>query len=566
MTIPWPGDPAKPWNCDERLALLPPTLGGQVISWAQDYLVHHLTEEPWTFTLGQKRFLYLWYALDPGTGRFVYRSAVKRGAKGTGKDPFGAALAWIEACGPCQLDGFDASGRPVGVERGWSKVQVAAYSATQAGELLEVASGMVSAALADDYDVDPGKTRIDTAIGRIELLTASERTMEGTPATAVLLNESHHMTSSNGGHRISRVARRNAGKSPAYVQARVVELTNAHLAGEDSVAEQSFTAWQVQQRPGALRHDILYDSIEAPPDADVYDEPSRMAGLRAAYSDAPWADLERLDGEMLDPRTPVADSIRYYFNGLAAAEDSWVDPQRFDALASPRRVDEGDRIAMFLDCSKSQDATGLVACRLSDGHVFVLGVWQRPHGHRGEDWLAPRTEVDAAVRRAFDRYRVAWFGVDPSPARDDSTEALYWADAIEGWHRDFRRRVAVWATPGAGGSAVLFDMRMSARGAVRRNQAFTDMAMRTAMDIDSDEGRPFTHDGDPALRVHVHNAKRRPNQWGYSLGKVNRDSDRLVDLAVCMVGARLGAKVVLDSGRVRASGPARRRRRGGVLA
>ena len=86
------------------------------------------------------------------------------------------------------------------------------------------------------------------------------------------------------------------------------------------------------------------------------------------------------------------------------------------------------------------------------------------------------------------------------------------------------------------------------------------------MDIDSDEGRPFTHDGDPALRVHVHNAKRRPNQWGYSLGKVNRDSDRLVDLAVCMVGARLGAKVVLDSGRVRASGPARRRRRGGVLA
>lgn len=565
MTIPWPGDPSKPWNCEERLALLPPTLGGQAISWAQSYLVHHLTGQPWAFTTGQKRFLYLWYAVDPATGRFVYRSAVKRGAKGTGKDPFGAALAWIEAVGPCQLDGFDASGLPVGVERGQSKVQIAANSLSQASEVLEVASGMVSDALAADYDVDPGKIRIETAIGRIELLTASEKSTEGAPATAVILNESHHMTESNGGHKISRVARRNVGKSPSYVQARVVELTNAHLAGEDSVAEQSFTAWQAQQRPGAKRHDILYDSIEAPPATDIYDDVSRMRGLRIAYCDAPWADLDRIGDEMLDPRTPVADSIRYYFNGLAAAEDAWVDPKRFDALASPRDVAEGDRVALFLDCSKSEDATGLVGCRLSDGYVFVLGVWQRPHGHRGKDWLAPRDEVDAVVRAAFERYRPVWFGVDPSPSKDDSSEALYWQEVIDGWHRDFRRRLPVWATPGAGGSAVLFDMRMSSRGGVLRNQMFTSMAMRTAMDIDQDEGTPFPHDGHPALRVHVHNARRRPNQWGYSLGKVNRDSNRLVDLAVCMVGARLGAKLALDSGKVTAGGR-RRRRRGGVLA
>ncbi|AYD89679.1 hypothetical protein D5R93_05770 [Actinomyces lilanjuaniae] len=173
--------------------------------------------------------------------------------------------------------------------------------------------------------------------------------------------------------------------------------------------------------------------------------------------------------------------------------------------------------------------------------------------------------MDAAVRRAMGDYRVVWFGVDPSPSRDDSTEALYWGEAIEGWHRDFRRVLPVWATPGAGGSAVLFDMRMSASGGVRRNQAFTDMAMRTALDIDSaEEGTPFPHDGHPALRVHVHNARRRPNQWGYSLGKASRDSDRLVDLAVCMVGARLGAKIALDSGKVAATRP-RRRRKVGVL-
>ncbi|WP_126382419.1 terminase [Actinomyces howellii] len=566
MTLPWPGDPSLPWNHHDRLALLPPTLGPQVIAWAEAYLKHHLTGEPWRFTVGQKRFLYLWYAINPTTGRFIYRSGVKRGAKGTGKDPTASALSWAEACGPVQLDGFDANGQPVGVERGMSKVQIAANSLSQAREVLDVVNGMITDALADDYAVDDGLMRTVTSVGRIELLTASEKSQEGAPATAVFLNESHHMTASSGGHKIAAVARRNVGKSPAYIQARVLELTNAHLSGQDSVAEQSFLAWQAQQRPNAPRRDILYDSIEAPPSSDIFDEESRMRGLRAAYSDAPWADLERISDEMLDTRTPVSDSIRYYFNGLGVAEDAWVSPARFDAMASPRELAEGDKVALFLDCSKSEDATGLVGCRLADGYVFVLGVWQRPHGHRGKDWLAPRQEVDAVVRNAFERYRVAWFGVDPSPARDDSTEALYWGECIDSWHRDLRHKVSVWATPGAGGSAVLFDMRMSARGGVLRNQAFTDMAMRTAMDIDDpEEGSPFPHDGNPALRVHTHNARRRPNKWGYTLGKVNRDSDKLVDLAVCMVGARLGAKIALDSGKVSVGASKRRRRRGGVL-
>ena len=61
-------------------------------------------------------------------------------------------------------------------------------------------------------------------------------------------------------------------------------------------------------------------------------------------------------------------------------------------------------IAMFLDCSKSSDATGLVAARISDGHVVTLGVWQSPRGMRGQTWLVPRHEVDAVVRAAFAQY------------------------------------------------------------------------------------------------------------------------------------------------------------------
>ena len=57
---------------------------------------------------------------------------------------------------------------------------------------------------------------------------------------------------------------------------------------------------------------------------------------------------------------------------------------------------------------------------------------------------------------------------------------------------------------------------------------------------------PFTWDGHAGLRMHAHNAKRRPNQFGFTLGKVTRDSSKLVDLAVCAVGARLGRRLVMN--------------------
>jgi hypothetical protein len=183
--------------------------------------------------------------------------------------------------------------------------------------------------------------------------------------------------------------------------------------------------------------------------------------------------------------------------------------------------------------------------------VITLGFWQRPHGDRGKTWLAPRAEVDAAVRQAADRYQVVWFGVDPSPARDDEDEALYWMPLIDEWHRDpkITKHLVVWATPGVKGHKVLFDMRIKTLGGVERNKMFTAAAGQTAKDIDEDG--TLTHDGDAALRVHTHNARRRPNQWGVSLGKINRGSRKLVDLAVCMVGARMGRRIALNSGKLK---------------
>lgn len=549
MTLPWPAD----------LAELPPSLFPGIMAWCAGQatpltagldgprLRHHLTGKPWVFTLGQRRFLHLWYAVRED-GRWRYRSGVKRGAKGTGKDPLAGAMAIIEAQGPVVLEDWDGP-RPVGRPQGLALVQVGANSEAQAKDVLRVANGMIAPALRLEVGVDDGITRTQFGGGSlIELLTRSEASSEGDPATAILLNETHHMTYSSGGQALAGVARRNVGKSPEG-RARVCEFTNAHMPGEESAAEESFEAWQAQVAGRTRRIDILYDSREAAPHLRMDVEEEAALGIAQAYADAPWVAQERILEEAQDTRVPVADSVRYYHNGLPTNETAWIDPRNFDKLARAHElVEDGETITMFLDCSKSGDATALCAVRVSDGHVFGLGCWQRPHGDRGKGWLAPRPEVDATVRAAFDRYRVAWFGVDPSPARDDETEHAYWADLIDGWHRSFKDAVVLWATPGVKGSSVMWDMRLSVPGGRDRVAQFTAQAGITQGEIDDDGA--LTWDGNPILRQHVHNARLRPNAWGVSIGKQTRDSSNLVDYAVAMVAARLGRRLVLNSGKL----------------
>ncbi|MCG7592395.1 terminase [Mycobacterium sp. PSTR-4-N] len=561
-TLPWPDDP------DERMALAGSSLGPAIIDWSEGRtdepgLIHYQFGTPWRWTRFQRRFLILWYHVD-SDGRFTYRSGIIRGAKGTGKDPMAGAMCNCELLGPVELHDWDErTNRPIGRARGFPLVQVMSNSQEQSKDVLRVANAMWSRDARDFYGLDCGETRtiIKGTGARFEIPPTSEESGEGDPATFVALNETHHMSKSNGGSKVATMARRNVGKSPEYIQARMCEYTNAHRQGSDTEGEAAYRAWQKQQAPGYKGdRDILYHSIEAAPPFDIETAEGRTRGLQQAYLDASWNDIKRKSAEMADARTSVADSIRFYLNGLATEEDAWVEPDYFDALigtAEQQVVADKDQIALFLDCSKSGDATAMMATRLSDMYSFVPfgdAVWERPHGlPQKTPWLAPRAEVDAKARAILERYDVVWFGIDPSPAEDDEKEALYWREVIDGLHRDYREKLPVWATPGETiGNAVLFDMRLSQRGGVARNQMFTENAMLVQRWINEEQkDGPLRHDGHPTLRQHVHNARNRPNEWGTSLSKVTRDSKKHVDLAVCMVGSNMGARIALNSGKLK---------------
>lgn len=550
-SLPWP----------DKLELIPPTLGWAAIEWAEENLIHHLTGKPWRYTKAQKRFLVLWYGVD-NDGEWVYRRGVVRRAKGVGKDPFGATMLHVEAHAPIVFEGFDPQTRqPVGYARKSALVQIAANSEEQGKDVLHVANQMVSKRLKIATGFVGGKTQSATKTGvRYQVLTSSEASAEGDPSDFILINENHHATEANGGHRMGGVVRRNLAKSPGGV-ARSVELTNAFEQGEDSEAERMFTSWQAQVMGKTRERDILYDSCEAPAYLSLHSEEDVHAGVIAAYADAPWINIKRIKADIDDTQTTAAEAIRFYFNQSGDNESHWCSPRAFDARRRDIVVKEKTAIAMFLDCSKNDDATALGACTIDGRHSFHLGGWQKPHGDRGRGWLAPREQVEAAVRLAFQQYHVAWFGIDPSPVKDDDTEALYWRPMIERLHVDFRSRLSLWATPGK--HSVEFDMRMSSPGGPERNRLFTEQSMLCVQEIEGqiepETGAvlampTLTHDGDPFLVSHVHNARRRSNKWGYSLSKVTRDSGKKVDAAVTMVGARLGAALVVQSGKLKKPG------------
>lgn len=536
-------------NDDGKFALPELTLGWQALAWTAEWLQHE-DDTPWRYTAEQARLLLWWYAIDE-VGRFIYRDGVLQRLKGWGKDPFAATLSAIEFVGPCRFSHFDAEGGPVARSNPQAWIQIAAVSKDQTRSTMTIFPSLFTKAALAEFGIDLGKEIIYAESGkrRIEAVTSSPRALEGTRASLVIRNETHHWLQNNEGHEMDRVISRNAVKSKGAA-ARTLSITNAYEPSEDSVAQRAREAYEEQGESLGL----LYDSLEAPPEASLnaHDAPAVIAAVRG---DSVWLDIQNIVNEIGDLRNAPSMSRRWWYNQVVAAEDAWIDPKDFDQCLAGDQVPPlvpGEEVALFLDCSKSDDATGLVACRLSDGLVHVVQMWQRPpKGRPGyEGYTIPRHAVDNAVASAFENYRVCAFFGDPGHLLEDESQERYWDGFFDGWHRAYSKQLEVWAKPGADGHACMWDMTSS-----RRSEQFTAAAERCEQEINE---HVLLHDGDHRLRAHARNCKRYPNKWGVSVWKGHRESQRKIDLAVCMIGARMVRRLVLNN-------PNRKRRRTGKV-
>lgn len=511
------------------------TLGWHALKWCTDYLLQPDGPDagsPWRFTPEQVRIVLRWYEIDD-QGAFRYKQGTVRRLKGWGKDPFLAAISAFEFIGPCRFGGWNADGTPKAIPHGAAWVQICAVSKDQTRNTMRLFPGLFSPAAISDYGIDMGKEIIYSKTnGVIEAVTSSPRALEGGRATFVVMNESHHWIQANGGHDMAMTIAGNVGKSRGG-GARTMEITNAPLPGEMSVAETTWETWSKIQEGKIRDSGLYYDSVESPP-VDMSDPESLRAGIISCRGDATWLDVDWILSTIYSGTMPKSRSQRMFLNQLVTAEDQLISPEDWDLCASPTlTLNDGDKITLGFDGGKSDDATALIAMRVSDRAVFPLGIWEKPDGPEGENWQIDKRTVDGVVRSALARYDVVAFFAD----------VALWESNIDSWSEDYGHSLVVRASTR---SAVGRDMRGGLQELTVANE-------RLMSAVEDGTLKHVGHEGQlgRTLRRHTLNCRRRPNQYGLSFGKAGREASQKVDAYAATLLADLARHRFIESGKDR---------------
>ncbi|QRP60682.1 terminase [Corynebacterium minutissimum] len=510
-----------------------PTLGFQVIAWIYDNLKHvngPRAGKPFQLTPRQALFIVKFYELEPD-GTFKHVNATRRLAKGSGKSPFAAVHAVAELLGPVKFDHFDpeAPGGAVGIPEPAPWVQIIAVSLEQTKNTMKIVRQLMpkDSPLADKYDLDIQKTKIeiDGARGLLEQITSSPESMEGNSPTFAILDETEHWVGERG-VKLFEAVKDNLAK----LGGRFVETCNAWEPNLNSIAERNFEDWCLfHEGKSNAEKPNLYDAKIAPPNT-VFGAPgegeiSLDDALAYVYADASWVNIDTVKAAILTPTASAATSRRKYLNQPSTRSGAWVSHEQWARLIdTERELVEGEDIVMFFDGSKSDDTTALVACCMSDGFVFPIGVWE-PQPIADGKKIIDYQDVNRTVLNVKDKFNVIGFWADMT---------LWQSYVADEWPRHFEDTIRYPVSPSGGYSTMIaFDMRGGNSG---KQIQFAKAVEYTYMEIV--EGR-FSHNGDPVLSQHVTNAVAYPLKKWVSIAKDSGNSPRKIDAAVCMVGARM---------------------------
>ncbi|MFD5069147.1 hypothetical protein ACFWNC_14615 [Streptomyces sp. NPDC058369] len=434
-------------------------------------------------------------------------------------------MAIAEFIGPVRFDGWNAFGLPKAKAVPLPIVQIGATALDQTAQTMDMIRGMLSESPAEaHYNLDIGKSVVQFKTGKpgtIKPKATAGGTNEGNRPTFVVMDECHHWIGTNGGPDFYQVLKRNVEKT-TKMGSRWVSTTNAYNPSQDSVAQ------IIHESEMVTKGYWLYDCLEASIDIeDIRDEEKVKHALIEAYGDADWADIAGLTRTILyDRTTPDSTYCRFYFNQIAESSDGWMyKPEWDDILSDTDPIKQGDQIAIGFDGSIRNDATGLIGCRLRDGKLFVLDVWEKPPNAR-DDWEVDTLAVEAAVYKAFRDYKVEWFYGDPP----------YFQEAMGRWAIQFNTRDTEYVFE--------FWTNKPTR-MVQATERFRSAVMT----------KEICHDGDERLTKHILNAVTREVMVGGEVGiliqKDSPRSKRKIDLAVCAILALEARADAIADGRMK---------------
>lgn len=535
------------------------SLGFFLCDWIEHHCVHgpgDVAGQPVELDAEFAGFIVDCYALD-ADGRRLYDSAFMSRPKGRAKSELAGFIVLAEAltnvrfshwaqageiyaCSDhgCLVENctfvfvFEA-GDPVGRPVVEPVIRCLATEEGQAGNTYDnvhynLSMGHLAAGMPRD---GAGLTRVFLPQGgEIVPSTASNSAKDGGKETFVVFDETHLYIRPEL-HRMYSTVRRNLAKRKQS-EPWSLETSTMYMPGEKSVAEETHDLAKAIAEGKTKRQRLLFDHREADADIDLTDEDQVRAGLRDVYG--PFAevmDIERILSEIYDPRNDPQDSRRYYFNQPTSSRDAWLSAPEWNACTLIDEVKSTDEITLGFDGSRKRsrgvaDATALVGCRVSDGFLFEIRVWEQPDGPAGDDWEVPAAEVDFEVRKAFEDYKVVGMFADPAK----------WESYIAGWESAFGKKLKVksslnhpiewWMT---GNRSFLV---------VRALEQFHNAVV----------SNDLVHDGSRTLTRHVLNARRRIGRSGITIAKEHPDSRNKIDAAVAAVLAYQARLQALSKG------------------
>jgi hypothetical protein len=465
-------------------------------------------------------------------GRRNYDSAFMSRAKGRAKSELAGFIALFEGFGPARFYDWAKggetytykgktylyqTGEPMGIEIVAPVIRCLATEEGQAGNTYDnIHFNLTEGPLAEGLPRDAaGLTRIFIpGGGEIIPSTASNSSKDGGKESFIVYDETHLYTTPEL-KRMYATVRRNLAKRK-QAEPWSLETSTMYMPGENSVAEETHNLAKAIAEGKTKRQRLLFDHREADPDVDLTNEDEVRAGLREAYG--PFADvmdIDRIMNEIYDPRNDPQDSRRYYFNQPTSSRDAWVSAPEWNACSAVKEIGKGDEITLGFDGSRKRsrgiaDATALIGCRVSDGHLFEIKVWEQPDGPAGDDWEVPTEDVDYEVRKAFETYKVVGMFADPAK----------WESYIANWESAFGKNLKVksslnhpiewWMT---GNRSYLV---------VRALEQFHDAIIQ----------KDISHDGSRALTRHILNSRRRITRGGLTIAKSHPDSRDKIDAAI----------------------------------
>lgn len=410
------------------------SLGYELIDWINEYTCHgpgDVQGESVNITPETDHewfdFLIEAYRIDPQTGRRVYDEAVLSRPKGRAKSELAGLIGTAEAFANVRFDGWNADGQPVGRPVRSPLLKCLATEESQAGNTFEniafIAGTWGPDVHPDIYGGVSGIRQYQSASaiylphgGEIRACTSGSASKDGGKETWCCADETHLYVLRELKAMYGTI-QRNLGKRK-IANPWLMQTTTMYRLGEQSIAEETLTAW----RKGELPESVLVDHREAKGRIDIEDREHTVRQLVEVYGPAAeWHDMDRKYRDMRDPRIcrDDAEAARYYLNRGIPSADAWIAKDVVERQARQEVIAAGESIALGFDGSLYDDSTVLIGSRMSDGFLFPVGVWEKPPGRAGIGWEVPRSDVLDAVQEAFGRYDVIRMYADPHEWRSD---------------------------------------------------------------------------------------------------------------------------------------------------